>query len=93
MNVRDCSSFFSGLGAGIAIALLFAPKSGSETRGQLHEKMTEGRRKFEDQVAEGRRKYEEKRDAAYHAYERQREGISAAFNAGKQAYQEAVGRV
>jgi gas vesicle protein len=38
------TSFVIGMGAGAAIALLFAPRSGDETREMLSEKMREGSR-------------------------------------------------
>jgi gas vesicle protein len=81
MSTRDCSSFFAGLGAGIGIALVFAPKSGAQVRCGIQEKLDQGRQKLQ-----------QTKTAAYQAVEREKEGISAAVGAGRQAYREATGR-
>jgi len=82
--------FFLGLGLGVAVGLLFAPKSGSETRELLLNKADEGKEYL-------KRQSEQLRSSAGDAYERsksalarQREQLSAAVEAGRQAYREAV---
>jgi gas vesicle protein len=89
---RKFSYFFLGLGIGVAVGILFAPKSGEETRHLIRDKAGEGK----DYV---RRRGEELRDSAVDYVERgksaitrQREQLSAAVEAGKQAYREAVGK-
>src|ERR1035441_10055089 len=84
------SYFFLGLGIGVAVGLLFAPKSGSETRELLLTKADEGKEYL-------KRRSSELRDSAVDAVEkgksavtRQRDHLSAAVEAGKQAYREAV---
>jgi gas vesicle protein len=84
------SYFFLGLGLGVAVGVLFAPKSGPETRELLRSKADEGKDYLK------RRSYEV-RDQATEAIERgkstvlrQRENLSAAVEAGKQAYRDAV---
>jgi gas vesicle protein len=84
------SYFFLGLGLGVAVGVLFAPKSGEETRQFLRSKAEEGT----DYV---KRRAEDLRDTASDAIDRSKEGIrrhkenlSAAVDAGKQAYREAV---
>ena len=84
------SYFFLGLGLGVAVGLLFAPKSGSETRDLLLSKADEGK----DYL---KRRSSELRDSAGDIFEkgktavtRQRDNLSAAVEAGKQAYREAV---
>ena len=86
------SYFFLGLGLGVAVGLLFAPKSGPETRELLRSKADEGK----DYI---RRRGLELRDTATDAIERgksavsrQRDHLSAAVEAGKQAYREAVSK-
>ena len=86
------SYFFLGLGVGVAVGLLFAPKSGAETRDYLLTKADEGK----DYV---KRRSEQLRDSASDALEkgksavsRQRDQFSAAVEAGKQAYRDAVGQ-
>jgi len=84
------SYFFLGLGLGVAVGVLFAPKSGAETRDLLRSKAEEGA----DYV---KRRSDELRDTAAETIERgkqtlrqQKENLAAAVDAGKQAYREAV---
>ena len=42
MDKNGLSSFLLGLGVGVAIGMLFAPKSGSETRKLIKNKAGEG---------------------------------------------------
>jgi len=84
------SYFFLGLGLGVAVGLLFAPKSGPETRELLRSKADEGK----DYL---KRRSNEVRDQAADVIERgkssvfrQRENLAAAVEAGKQAYRDAV---
>jgi gas vesicle protein len=84
------SYFAFGLGLGLAIGVLFAPKSGEETRGMICDKADEGREYL-------RRRGEEVREQANDLVERgkgavrsQRDHLSAAVEAGKQAYRDAV---
>jgi len=80
--------FLAGLGLGAVIALLFAPRSGEETREYIREK-------YEDTRDEARRRVRELRDRAEDYTEkgkefvgRQRESLEAALEAGKSAYRE-----
>ncbi len=84
------SYFFLGLGLGVAVGVLFAPKSGAETREYLRSKAEEG----SDYV---KRRAEELRDSAADAVDRgkdtlrrHKENLSAAVDAGRQAYRDAV---
>ena len=84
------SYFFLGLGLGVAVGVLFAPKSGEETRDLIRSKTGEGA----DYV---KRRSSELRDAANDALERgkdslrkQKDNLSAALDAGKQAYRDAM---
>jgi gas vesicle protein len=83
--------FFLGVGVGLAVGLLFAPKSGEETRALLKERAEEGRDLL-------KRKSSEVRDQATDFYERgkeavlrQREQVAAAVEAGRQAYRDTRG--
>ena len=85
------SYFFLGLGLGVAVGLLFAPKSGPETRELLRSKADEGKEYL-------RRRSNELKDSATDAIERgksavsrQRDNLAAAVDAGRQAYRDAVG--
>jgi len=91
MEDNKVSYFLLGLGMGVAIGVLFAPKSGEETRELLKSKAGEGR----DYV---RRKSEEVRESASdmlsrgrEAFQSQKENLAAALEAGKRAYRESVG--
>jgi gas vesicle protein len=84
------SYFFLGLGLGVAAGVLFAPRAGSETREYIRGKAEEGA----DYI---KRRGEEIRDSATDLYERgrqqmqrQRENLSAAMEAGKQAYRDSM---
>lgn len=90
MEDNKVSYFLFGLGMGVAIGVLFAPKSGEETREMLKSKANEGR----DYL---RRKGEEVRDSASdlvsrsrEALQSQKENLTAALEAGKQAYRQSV---
>lgn len=84
------SYFFLGLGLGIAVGVLFAPKSGEETREFIRSKTKEGA----DYV---KRRGEELRDVAEDAIDRsrdtlrrQKDTLTAAVDAGRQAYRDAM---
>jgi len=72
------TAFLVGAAAGAAVALLFAPATGKETREFLTEKAREGREK----AAEAARQTRE-------ALARQRETISSAIERGREVYREA----
>ncbi len=88
------SYFAFGLGLGLAIGVLFAPKSGEETREFIRAKADEGRDYLRRRGEELRDKAEEAYDRGRSAVSRQRENLAAAVDAGKQAYRDAAaGRV
>jgi gas vesicle protein len=71
-------AFVVGALTGAAVALLFAPASGEETREYLGQRAREGRAKARDALNEGRE-----------FYQHQREGISSAIERGREAFQDA----
>lgn len=82
--------FLLGMGLGVAVGILFAPQSGEETRRMLKDRADEGA----DYV---RRRASEFQESATDIYERGRQGLqrrkdtlSAAVEAGRQAYREAA---
>jgi gas vesicle protein len=84
------SYFFLGLGLGVAVGVLFAPKSGIETRALLRDKADEGTEYV-------KRRSQELRDQAAEAVERgkdqvqrHKDNLSAAVEAGRAAYREAI---
>ena len=84
------SYFFLGLGLGVAVGLLFAPKSGSETRDLLLTKADEGKEFLKRRSTELRDSATDAIEKGKSAVTRQRDHLSAAVEAGKQAYREAV---
>lgn len=82
------SYFAFGLGVGLAIGVLFAPKSGEETREFLRSKADEGKdflKRRSDELREQATDFVERGKTAVH---RQRENLAAAVEAGKQAYRD-----
>ena len=80
--------FLVGLSVGAIAALLYAPKSGDETREMLRGKAQEGK---EFVTAKGRELQHQAEDAmgkAKTVVTKQKEQLSAALEAGKQAYHE-----
>lgn len=94
--------FVAGAGIGAVLALLFAPKSGRETREIIARTATDSRDFVTDKVNEGRHIVEEKSrrfgddfnsflDKSKEAVQRQKEQLTAAFEAGKAAYRDEKG--
>jgi gas vesicle protein len=87
-NVGSNVSFFLvGLGIGALVGILFAPKSGEETRELLSQKADEGREYAQRKAQELRERAEDLVERGKSAAGRQKETISAAVDAGRQAYQ------
>ena len=77
-----------GLGAGVFIGMLLAPKSGRETRQVIRNSAAEGEEYLEQCGAELRDKLTD----MIKAVSRQRDNLTAAIEAGKQAYRKATGK-
>ncbi|HEX3820453.1 MAG TPA: YtxH domain-containing protein [Candidatus Sulfotelmatobacter sp.] len=97
MSDRDGSSFvwfLAGLGLGALAGVLYAPRSGSETREVLRARAEEGRdymrsraREVKEQVKDQASQWADKgRDVV----NTQKEQFRAAYEAGRQAYHEAT---
>jgi gas vesicle protein len=84
--------FLAGMGIGAILALLFAPKSGKETREYISQKAEEGRGYMTERGRELRKQAEGTVDKAKEMVAKQKEQLSAALEAGKQAYQEEKGK-
>lgn len=82
--------FFLGLGIGVAVGILFAPKSGEETRALLRSKAEESKDYVKRRGDELRDSASDLIDRGRTAITRQRDHLTAAVEAGKQAYREAV---
>jgi len=84
------SYFFLGLGLGVAVGVLFAPKSGEETRDLLKSRANEGADFVKRRGTELRDQATEAIDRSKESLRRQKDNLSAAVEAGKQAYREAT---
>jgi gas vesicle protein len=84
------SYFFLGLGLGVAAGLLFAPKSGPETRDLLMAKADEGKEYLKKRSTELQDQASDVLERGKSTVTRQRDNLVAAVEAGKQAYREAV---
>lgn len=80
--------FLAGVGIGAILALLFAPKSGKETRDYITHKAEEGKEYMTAKGKELRQQAEGMVDKGKDLVAKQKEQLSAALEAGKQAYQE-----
>lgn len=70
-------AFVLGAAAGAAVALLYAPAAGEETRRRIKDKAREGRDKAEAVARDGRE-----------FLKRQRENLGAAVERGKEAFEQ-----
>lgn len=87
---RKLSYFFLGLGIGVAAGILFAPKSGEETREILRSKASESKDYLKRRTEDVRDVASDYVERGRSAVSRQRDNLSAAVEAGKSAYREAV---
>jgi gas vesicle protein len=71
-------AFILGATAGAAVALLYAPAPGRETRERLGEKAREGRQRAEDAAVKGRELLNQGRETLSNAIERGREAYRQA---------------
>jgi gas vesicle protein len=92
MDKNSLSSFLLGLGVGVGIGMLFAPKSGSETRELLKHKAGDGAEYIKNRGSEFKQTASEWVDKGKEAVGRQKEHLADAMEAGKQAYRETVNR-
>ena len=92
MDKNGLSAFLLGLGVGVGIGMLFAPKSGSETREILKNKANEGSEFLKQRSSEFKQTAAEWVDKGRDAMSRQRENLSDAMEAGRQAYRETMNR-
>lgn len=84
------SFFFLGLGIGAAMGVLFAPKSGTETRDFLMSKANEGADLAKRRAQELKDQAAETIERGKSTVQRQKESLSAAVDAGRAAYRDTV---
>jgi gas vesicle protein len=90
MDRNGLANFFLGLGIGVGVGMLFAPKSGEETRDLLLNKADEGKEYLKRQTTGLRDSANDILDKSREAVNRQRDNLNDAVEAGKQAYREKV---
>jgi len=90
MNRDGLANFLLGLGLGVGLGMLFAPKSGEETRDLLMSKADEGKDYLKKQTADLRGNAGELLNKGRDVINRQKDTLNDAIAAGKQAYREKV---
>jgi gas vesicle protein len=78
-------SFLLGAIAGAAVALLYAPSTGVETREYLGAKAREGRTRANEVAEKGREAVKQGREA----FKQGRDTLATAIDRGREAYQQA----
>lgn len=82
--------FLAGLGVGAALGVLYAPKSGRETREAILNAAEEGRDVVRDRARQYRDQASEWVERGKDAVSSQKDQFRSAFEAGRQAYREAT---
>ena len=97
MSDRDSGSsfvwFLAGLGLGALAGVLYAPRSGSETRDAIRSRAEEGRDYVRGRAQEARSQANDWVDKGRDVVNQQKEQFRAAYEAGRQAYQDATNEV
>lgn len=81
------SYFLVGLGVGTLVGILFAPKSGEETREYLTKKAEEGREYAQKKAQELRERAEDLLERGKGVAAREKGSLTAAVEAGRETYQ------
>lgn len=89
---KGLSYFLMGLGVGVAVGMVMAPHSGEETRGMIRSKAAEGGDYVKKRSGELRDSATDLVERGKSAVKGQKEQLSAAVDAGKQAYKDTVSR-
>jgi gas vesicle protein len=94
MDRDGLANFFLGLGIGVGLGILFAPKSGEETRDMLLNKADDGKEYLKKQSVVWKDQASDLAsdlvDKGKEVLNRQKDNLSDAVEAGKQAYREKV---
>ena len=92
MDKNGLSAFLLGLGVGVGLGMLFAPKSGQETREIIKNKAGEGTDFIKQRGADLKQTAGEWVDKGKDALGRQKDNLADAMEAGKRAYRDTVGQ-
>ena len=90
MDKNGLSAFLLGLGVGVGLGMLFAPKSGQETRDLLRSKAGEGTEYLKQRSSDFKQTASDWVDKGRDALGRQKDTLADAVHAGRQAYRDAV---
>ncbi len=82
--------FLAGLGLGALVGVLYAPRAGSETRDALRSRAEEGRDYVKSRARDARDQASDWVDRGRDLVNQQKDQFRAAYEAGRQAYQEAT---
>lgn len=82
--------FLAGLGLGALLGVLYAPKSGRETREDLLRSADEGRDFVIDRARQARAQADQWVERGRDVLQKQKDQFTAAVEAGRQAYHEAT---
>jgi gas vesicle protein len=91
MSDRNGNSFLwflAGLGVGALVGVLYAPRSGEETREVLRSKAQEGQDRVRQQARRAREQAGDWIDRGRDVLNQQKDQVRAAYEAGRQADQE-----
>jgi gas vesicle protein len=84
--------FLAGLGIGAVVGVLYAPRSGTETREALRSKADESRDYVRSRAREAREQASDWVDRSRDLLNQQKEQLRSAYEAGRQAYQETTAK-
>jgi gas vesicle protein len=90
MDRDGLANFLLGVGIGVGLGILFAPKSGEETRGLIADKADDGKEYLKKQTAAWKDQASDLVDKGKDVIGRQKDNLADAVEAGKQAYREKV---
>ncbi len=82
--------FLAGLGVGAVVGVLYAPRSGSETRETLRAKADEGREFVRERARRAREQASDLVERGREVAKQQKDQFRSAYEAGRQAYHEAT---
>jgi len=89
-NSNSLLWFLAGLGIGAVAGVLYAPRSGDETREALRARAEDSREFVRDRARHAREQAATWADRGREVLNQQKEQFRSAYEAGRQAYQEAT---